>query len=148
MLLWDGSCIVHEVFSEQQLVRLKARTPGAPVLAHPECEENVLRHADYIGSTSGIRRFARESDAEAFIVATESGILHQMRKDNPGKSFIAAPPANGCLCNDCPHMKLNTIEKLYLCLKHEAPEITMAEDLRLRALRPIERMLEMSEGVS
>jgi quinolinate synthase len=148
MLLWDGSCIVHEVFSEQQLVRLKARNPGAPVLAHPECEENVLRHADYIGSTSGIRRFAGASDAQTFIVATESGILHQMRKDNPDKSFIAAPPANGCLCNDCPHMKLNTIEKLYLCLKHEAPEITMAEDLRLRALRPIERMLEMSEGVA
>jgi quinolinate synthase len=148
MLLWDGACIVHEVFSEQQLVRLKARHPGAPVLAHPECEENVLRHADYIGSTSGIRKFAREHPAETFIVATESGILHQMRKDNPGKTFLAAPPSNGCLCNDCPHMKLNTLEKLYLCLKHEAPELTMDEDLRLRALRPIERMLAMSEGVS
>jgi len=148
MLLWDGACIVHEVFSEQQLVRLKARRPGAPVLAHPECEENVLRHADYIGSTSGIRKFAREHPADTFIVATESGILHQMRKDNPGKTFLAAPPANGCLCNDCPHMKLNTLEKLYLCLKHEAPELTMDEDLRLRALRPIERMLAMSEGVS
>jgi quinolinate synthase len=148
MLLWDGACIVHEVFSEQQLVRLKARHPGAPVLAHPECEENVLRHADYIGSTSGIRKFPREHPADTFIVATESGILHQMRKDNPGKTFLAAPPANGCLCNDCPHMKLNTLEKLYLCLKHEAPELTMDEELRLRALRPIERMLAMSEGVS
>jgi len=147
MLLWDGSCIVHEVFSEQQLVRLKARHPGAPVLAHPECEENVLRHADYIGSTSGIRQFATVSPGDTFIVATESGILHQMRKDNPEKTFIPAPPSNGCLCNDCPHMKLNTLEKLYLCLEHEAPEITMDEELRLRALRPIERMLAMSEGV-
>jgi quinolinate synthase len=147
MVLWDGSCIVHEVFSEQELVRLKARHPGAPVLAHPECEEAVLQHADYVGSTSGIRRFATESDAEAFIVATESGILHQMRKDNPDKAFIAAPPSNGCACNDCPHMKLNTIEKLYLCLKHEAPEIVMDEAVRLRALQPIERMLAMSEGV-
>jgi quinolinate synthase len=147
MLLWDGSCIVHEVFSEQQLVRLKARHPGAPVLAHPECEENVLRHADYIGSTSGIRQFAREHVADTLIVATESGILHQMGKDNPGKTFIAAPPSNGCQCNDCPHMKLNTIEKLYLCLRHEAPEITMNEEVRLRALRPIERMLAMSRGV-
>lgn len=147
MRLWDGSCIVHEVFSERQLVRLKARHPGAPVLAHPECEANVLRHADYIGSTSGIRRFASASEAQTFIVATESGILHQMRKDNPGKTFIPAPPANGCQCNDCPHMKLNTLEKLYLCLAHEAPEIVMEEALRLRALRPIQRMLEMSEGV-
>jgi quinolinate synthase len=147
MLLWDGSCIVHEVFSEQQLVRLKARHPGAPVLAHPECEENVLRHADYVGSTSGIRRFAKESPADTLIVATESGILHQMRKDSPKKTLIAAPPTNGCMCNDCPHMKLNTLEKLYLCLVHEAPEIEMPEDLRQRALQPIERMLAMSEGV-
>ncbi|MEP0545963.1 MAG: quinolinate synthase NadA [Rhodothermales bacterium] len=147
MVLWEGSCIVHEVFSEQQLVRLKARHPDAPVLAHPECEEAVLQHADYIGSTSGIRRFATESEADTFIVATESGILHQMQKDNPEKTFIAAPPSNGCACNDCPHMKLNTLEKLYLCLKHEAPEIVMDEAIRLRALQPIERMLAMSEGV-
>ena len=147
MVLWEGSCIVHEVFSEQQLVRLKARYPDAPVLAHPECEEAVLQHADYVGSTSGIRRFATESEADTFIVATESGILHQMQKDNPDKTFIAAPPSNGCACNDCPHMKLNTLEKLYLCLKHEAPEIVMEEAIRLRALQPIERMLAMSEGV-
>lgn len=147
MVLWDGSCIVHEVFSEQQLVRLKARHPEAPVLAHPECEEAVLQHADHIGSTSSIRRFATESAADTFIVATESGILHQMQKDNPDKTFIAAPPSNGCACNDCPHMKLNTLEKLYLCLKHEAPEIVMDEAIRLRALQPIERMLAMSEGV-
>ena len=147
MVLWEGSCIVHEVFSEQQLVRLKARHPNAPVLAHPECEEAVLQHADHIGSTSSIRRFATESAADTFIVATESGILHQMQKDNPDKTFIAAPPSNGCACNDCPHMKLNTLEKLYLCLKHEQPELLMDEAIRLRALQPIEKMLAMSEGV-
>jgi quinolinate synthase len=147
MVLWQGACIVHEIFSEQKLARLKGRYPGAPVLAHPECEEPVLRLADHVGSTSSIRRFASESDADTFIVATESGILHQMQKDNPGKTFIAAPPDNGCACNDCPHMKLNTLEKLYLCLKHEAPELHMDEEVRLAALKPIERMLEMSAGV-
>ena len=147
MVLWEGACIVHEIFSEQKLVRLKARHPEAPVLAHPECEEPVLRLADHVGSTSSIRRFAAESPASSFIVATESGILHQMQKDNPGKTFIPAPPDNGCACNDCPHMKLNTLEKLYLCLRHLAPEVTMEEEIRLRALRPIERMLEMSAGV-
>jgi len=147
MVLWEGACIVHEIFSEQKLARLKGRYPGAPVLAHPECEEPVLRLADHVGSTSSIRRFASESDADTFIVATESGILHQMQKDNPGKTFIAAPPDNGCACNDCPHMKLNTLEKLYLCLKHEAPELHMDEEVRLAALKPIERMLEMSAGV-
>ena len=147
MLLWDGACIVHEIFSEQKLARLKGRYPGAPVLAHPECEEPVLRLADHIGSTSSIRRFAADSDADTFIVATESGILHQMQKDNPGKTFIAAPPDNGCACNDCPHMKLNTLEKLYLCLKHGQPELDMDEAMRVAALKPIERMLEMSEGV-
>ncbi len=148
MVLWQGACIVHEIFSEQELVRLKVRHPGAPVLAHPECEEAVLQHADHVGSTSSIRRFAAESSAQAFIVATESGILHQMQKDNPGKTFIPAPPDNGCACNDCPHMKLNTLEKLYLCMKHEAPELHMDEQIRLAALKPIERMLAMSEGVS
>ena len=147
MVLWEGACIVHEIFSEQKLARLKGRYPGAPVLAHPECEEPVLRLADHVGSTSSIRRFAAESEADTFIVATESGILHQMQKDNPGKTFIAAPPDNGCACNDCPHMKLNTLEKLYLCLKHEAPELHMDEEIRLAALKPIERMLEMSAGV-
>lgn len=147
MVLWDGVCIVHETFSEEKLVRLKVRHPGAPVLAHPECEEAVLRHADFIGSTSNIRRFARESEEDTFIVATEEGILHQMKKDNPEKTFIPAPPESGCACNQCPHMRLNTLEKLYLCLEHEQPEITMDEDVRRRALRPIERMLEMSTGV-
>ncbi len=147
MVLWDGVCIVHETFSEQKLVRLKVRYPEAPVLAHPECEEAVLLHADFIGSTSNIRRYARESPRKTFIVATEEGILHQMQKDSPEKTFIPAPPESGCNCNQCPHMRLNTIEKLYLCLLHEWPEITMEEGLRLRALRPIERMMEMSAGV-
>ena len=148
MVLWEGSCIVHEIFSEQEIVRLKMRHPNAVMLAHPECETSVLRHADHVGSTSSIRRFAAETDAREIIVATESGILHQMQKDNPDKTFIPAPPDNGCACNDCPHMKLNTMEKLYLCLQHEAPELIMDEEIRQQALLPIERMLEMSEGVS
>jgi quinolinate synthase len=147
MLIWDGVCIVHETFSEKKLVQLKIRYPGAPVLAHPECEEAVLRHADFIGSTSGIRKYARESDARRFVVATEEGILHQMRKDSPEKEFIPAPPESGCQCNQCPHMRLNTVEKLYLCLLHEWPEISISEDVRLRALKPIERMLEMSAAI-
>ncbi len=147
LVLWDGTCIVHEVFSEQKLVRLQVRHPKALVLAHPECEEAVLRHADFIGSTTSIRRFAADSDHDEFIVATEEGILHQMRKDSPGKTFISAPPDNGCACNQCPHMRLNTLEKLYLCLEYESPELEMEESLRLAALRPIEKMMEMSRGV-
>ena len=147
MVIWDGVCIVHEVFSEQHLVQLKIQHPEAKVLAHPECEEAVLRHADFIGSTTGLLRYATESEHQSFIVATESGILHQMEKQNPGKTFIPAPPDNGCSCNECPHMRLNTLEKLYLCLKHEQPQITMEESLRIRALQPIERMLEMSKDI-
>ncbi|NNE71267.1 MAG: quinolinate synthase NadA [Rhodothermales bacterium] len=147
MVVWDGVCIVHETFSEQKLVRMKVRNPDAPVLAHPECEPNVLRHADFVGSTSQIRRFASEDPRTTFIVATEEGILHQMRKDNPDKEFIGAPPESGCACNQCPHMRLNTIEKLYLCLEHEAPEIHMDEETRLKAKAPIDRMLEMSKAV-
>ena len=147
MVVWDGVCIVHETFSEKKLVRLKVQHPGALVLAHPECEEAVLRHADFIGSTSNIRRFARESAHETFIVATEEGILHQMSKDCPDKVFIPAKPESGCNCNQCPHMRLNTVEKLYLCLKYEQPEVRMDEDIRLRALRPIERMMEMSSAI-
>ena len=147
MVIWDGVCIVHETFSERKLIGLKARYPDAPVLAHPECEEVILLHADFIGSTSSIRRYATQNPAERFIVATEEGILHQMQKDNPTKVFIAAPPESGCACNQCPHMRLNTIEKLYLCLKHGVPQVEMPEEVRLRALKPIERMLEMSVGV-
>lgn len=148
MLVWDGVCIVHETFSEEKLLRLKVRHPEAVVLAHPECEEPVLRHADFIGSTSAIRKFAADSNRSEFIVATEEGVLHQMRKDSPDKTFIPAPPESGCNCSQCPHMRLNTLEKLYLCLKHEAPEITMEEYIRTEALKPIERMLEMSRGIS
>ena len=148
MVLWDGVCIVHETFSEQKLVRLKVRHPDALVLAHPECEEAVLRHADFIGSTTAILKFAGKSPNTEFIVATEEGILHQMKKENPHKTFIPAPPESGCSCSQCPHMRLNTLEKLYLCLKHEQPEITMDEETRVRALKPIQRMLEMSAGVS
>lgn len=142
--LWQGSCIVHETFSEQKLLRLKLRYREALVLAHPECEERVLRHADFVGSTTGILNYARASEAPEFIVATEPGIIHQMEKACPEKVFIAAPPESDCACNECPHMRLNTMEKLYLCMKNRAPEIVMDEELRLRALRPIQRMLEMS----
>lgn len=147
MVLWDGVCIVHQTFSEQKLVRLKTRYPDAPVLAHPECEENVLKHADYIGSTSGIRRFAVTEHYDTFIIATEEGILYQMQKDSPEKTFIPAPPEEGCACSQCPHMRLNTLEKLYLCLVHEEPEIFLDEEIRLQALRPIDRMMEMSVAV-
>ncbi|MEM1128665.1 MAG: quinolinate synthase NadA [Bacteroidota bacterium] len=147
MVLWDGVCIVHETFSEQKLLRLKVRHPDALVVAHPECEDPILRHGDFVGSTSQILRFVTDTPHDLFIVATEEGILHQMRKDNPTKTFIPAPPESGCNCNQCPHMRLNTLEKIYLCLKHELPEITMEESLRLRARRPIDRMLEMSVAV-
>lgn len=145
MLLWNGACMVHELFSLEKITRLKERHPEALVIAHPECEEPILKVADYIGSTTGMLKFTQESSASTFIVVTEPGILHQMEKSSPGKSFIPAPPDNSCACNDCPHMKLNTLEKLYLCLKYEQPEIKMDEQLRLAAKKPIERMLELSE---
>jgi len=148
MVLWDGVCIVHQTFSEQKLVRLKARYAGVPVLAHPECDAPILRHADFIGSTSQIRSYAVTSNHDLFIVATEEGILHQMQKDSPNKSFIPAPPESGCSCSQCPHMRLNTVEKLYLCLLHELPEITMDEGIRIKALAPINRMLEMSKSIA
>ena len=142
--LWPGSCMVHEMFSERSLVQLKQRHPQAMVLAHPECAEAVLRHADYVGSTTGILNYAEQSPAKEFIVATESGILHQMEKACPEKTFISAPGEGGCSCSECPHMKLNTMEKLYLCMRDRMPEITLDEELRQRALQPIARMLEMS----
>jgi quinolinate synthase len=144
MTLWPGSCMVHELFSEKSLVQLKERHPRALVLAHPECPESVLRHADYVGSTTGILKYAVASPAAEFIVATESGILHQMEKACPQKTFISAPGEGGCSCSECPHMKLNTMEKLYLCMRNRQPEITLDETLRQRALQPILRMLEMS----
>lgn len=145
MILWNGACMVHEIFSLEKITKLKIRHPHAKVIAHPECEEAVLAVADYIGSTTGLLKYSQTSEAREFIVATETGILHQMQKSNPSKTFIPAPPNNSCACNDCPHMKLNTLEKLYLCIEYETPEITMDENLRLAALKPIQRMLEISK---
>jgi len=144
MRLWQGSCIVHEMFSEKSLVQMKIRYPRALVLAHPECDEAILRHADYIGSTKGLLNFAAGSEANEFIVVTESGILHQMQKDCPGKVFHAAPSNDGCACNLCPHMRLNTLEKLYECMSTRSPEIQIEEGLRRAALVPMQRMLAMS----
>ena len=144
MLLWNGACMVHEIFSLEKISKLKLRNPGAKVIAHPECEENVLAVADFIGSTTQLLKYSQDDPATSFIVATESGILHKMQANSPDKTFIAAPPDNACACNDCPHMKLNTLEKLYLCMKYELPEVTMEESLRLAAKKPIDRMLQLS----
>lgn len=144
MLLWDGSCMVHEIFSLEKILSLKQLHPEALLLAHPECEEIILKEADFIGSTTQILKFATSSSAKEFIVATEAGILHQMEKDSPDKVFIPAPPSNACACNDCPYMKLNTLEKLYLCMKYQLPEIKMDETLRLAAKKPIDRMMDIS----
>lgn len=144
MVLWQGSCMVHETFSEKKIVQLKIQHPDAEVIAHPECEAPILRHADYVGSTTALLNYCQKSDRSSFIVVTEPGIIHQMQKAAPNKQFIPAPPLNNCACNECPHMRLNTLEKLYLAMKTRTPEITMPEETRVRALRPIERMLEMS----
>ena len=145
MVLWNGACMVHEIFSLEKIIKLKQRHPDAKLIAHPECEEAVLRIADFIGSTTQLLKYAEKDDAPTYIVATETGILHQMQQNAPGKTFIAAPPDNACACNDCPHMKLNTLEKLYLCMKYELPEIEMEEQLRLAAKKPIDRMLVLSK---
>ncbi len=145
MVLWNGACMVHEIFSLEKITKLKVRHPEAKLIAHPECEEPVLRLADYIGSTTGLLKYTQTDDTQSYIVATETGILHQMMKASPHKTFIPAPPNNSCACNDCPHMKLNTLEKLYLCMKYEQPEILMEESLRQAALKPIKRMLEISK---
>ena len=147
MVLWDGACMVHEIFSREKITKLKVRYPDAKVIAHPECEEVVLQLADFIGSTTQLLKFSEKDEAKEFIVATETGILHQMQKNSPEKLFIPAPPDNSCACNDCPHMKLNTLEKLYLCMEYELPELTMEEDLRIAALKPIRRMLELSASL-
>jgi quinolinate synthase len=145
MVLWNGACMVHEIFSLQKITKLKIRHPEAKLIAHPECEDHILRIADYIGSTTGLLKFSKQDAAKEYIVATETGILHQMQKESPGKTFIPAPPDNNCACNDCPHMKLNTLEKLYLCMKYELPQIIMDENIRIAAKKPIERMLQISE---
>jgi quinolinate synthase len=144
MVLWNGACMVHEIFSLEKITKLKIRHPQAKLIAHPECEEPVLRMADYIGSTTGLLQFTGRDDSMEYIVATETGILHQMQINSPEKTFIPAPPNNSCACNDCPHMKLNTLEKLYLCMEYEEPEIMMDESLRKAAEKPIARMLEIS----
>ena len=144
MVLWPGACSVHVIFSERRLIRLKAEHPDALVLAHPECEERVLRLADHIGSTTSILNYATTSPARSFIVVTESGIIHQMKKACPDKEFIPAPPDSGCSCNECPYMRLNTLEKVYLCMRDRLPEISLPEDLRVKCLVPLQRMLELS----
>lgn len=146
MVLWNGACQVHELFSLEKITKLKMRHPDAKVIAHPECEESVLKVADFIGSTSALLKYSAQNAANEFIVATESGILHQMQIQSPTKTFIPAPPENACACNDCPFMKLNTLEKLYLCMEYEEPEIILDEKLIEAAKKPIERMLEISKN--
>jgi quinolinate synthase len=147
LTLWPGSCLVHETFSEKQIVQLRVTHSGAEVIAHPECEAAVLRHADHIGSTSSLLKYIQTSPAQTFIVVTEPGIIHQMHKQVPGKTFVPAPALNGCLCNECPYMRLNTLEKLYGCMKNRQPELTLPEPIRQAALKPILRMLEMSQSI-
>lgn len=145
MILWDGACHVHEQFSLIKILELKNQYPDALLLAHPECKKYILEVADHVGSTSSILKFATKSESEKFIIATEAGILHELRKQNPDKSFIAAPPEDAsCACNECSYMKLNTLEKLYMCLENEEPEITVDENIRIKAVKSIERMLEIS----
>lgn len=145
MLLWDGSCVVHETFSERKILDLKVKHPLAKLISHPECEQAILMHSDFIGSTSRLLSFVQEDSANQFIVATETGIIHQMKKAAPQKEFIPAPPEDDtCSCNECPYMKLNTLEKLYLCMENQYPEIIMDEEIRKKALLPIEKMLAMS----
>jgi quinolinate synthase len=144
MVLWPGGCVVHETFSERKLVALKVSHPDAKVIAHPECEAAVLRHADVVGSTSALLRYATESDATELIVVTEPGIITQMQKASPDKTFIPAPPDGNCACNECPFMRLNSLEKLYLCLRDGSPELLMPQALREAARAPIDRMLALS----
>jgi quinolinate synthase len=144
LVLWQGSCIVHETFSARKILALKLEHPEAEVIAHPECEPGILIHADYIGSTTALLKYAQKSSSQAFIVVTEPGIIHQMQKSEPNKLFIPAPPENECNCNECPYMRLNTLEKLYFCMRDKTPEIQLQQDISLKALAPIQRMLAMS----
>jgi quinolinate synthase len=145
MLLWNGACMVHEIFSLQKIIQLKVRHPEAKFIAHPECEDAVLNIADFIGSTTQLLKYSSQNNANTFIVGTETGILHKMQQLSPNKTFIPAPPTNSCACNDCPHMKLNTLEKIYVCMQYEQPELIMDENLRQAALQPITRMMEISK---
>jgi len=144
MRLWQGSCIVHETFSERKIIGLRERHPDAKLIAHPECEEVILRVADFIGSTTALLKYTIADDAKKYIVATESGIVHQMRKASPSKEFIEGPPVGNCACNECPHMKLNTMEKVYLALRDLEPRLEMTPELIARARVPLERMLALS----
>jgi len=144
MVLWNGSCMVHEIFSLEKLIKLKVQHPKALILAHPECEAAILEHADFIGSTTAILNYSKKSEAQEFIVLTETGIIHQMQKASPTKTFIPAPPNNSCACNDCPHMKLNTLEKIYIALKYEQPELLMSDELIEKSKKHINKMLELS----
>jgi quinolinate synthase len=144
LVLWKGSCIVHETFSERKLLALKAQYPASEVIAHPECQPSVLRHANFIGSTTALLKYTQANPSQQFIVVTEPGIIHQMHKALPDKQFIPAPPENNCACNECPYMRLNTLEKLYWCMRRREPEIILSEVVRQAALKPIQRMLEMS----
>jgi quinolinate synthase len=146
MVLWDGSCLVHESFSIDKILDLYQKYPDAHIIAHPEAQEHILKVAEFVGSTTALLSYVKESEAKTFIIATESGILHKMQSDNPNKTLIAAPMREDsiCACNECPYMKMNTMEKLYLCIKNESPEIKVNEELRIRALTPINRMLEIS----
>jgi len=143
MVLWNGSCQVHEIFSERELVRLKAKYRNAKVLAHPECEESILMHADFIGSTSALIKNVNKTNGKNYIIATEPGIIHQMKKNNPSKKFIPLPSNDGCACNKCPHMRLNTMEKIIEVLSGLKNEITLNEDIRVKALKPLNRMLKI-----
>jgi quinolinate synthase len=145
MLLWDGSCMVHEIFSQKKIALLKNQNPEAKIIAHPECEEHVLQLADFIGSTTALLKYTIDNEVQSFIVVTETGIIHAMYKASPHKTFIPGPPNNQCACNYCPHMKLNTLEKLYFCLKNESPEIILEENVRRKAESSILKMLDLSQ---
>ncbi|MDQ3142985.1 MAG: quinolinate synthase NadA [Bacteroidota bacterium] len=147
MILWNGACMVHEIFSHERITKLKHRHPEAKIIAHPECEALVLNMADYVGSTSGLLKFVQSDSSSSFIVATETGILHQMQKKCPQKVFIPAPPNNHCACNECPHMKRNNLQKLYICMKYELPEVFLTDQVIRDARAPIDRMLEISAAV-
>jgi quinolinate synthase len=147
LVLWQGACMVHENFSEKKIVQLAMEHPNAEILAHPECEPPVLRHAHYVGSTTALLKYCQMSDRDTFIIATEPGIIHQMQKQAPHKQFIPAPPMGSCACNECPHMRLNTLEKIYWAMKQRSPEITLSPDVQQAALKPIQRMLELSQQI-
>ena len=144
MVLWNGACMVHEIFSLEKLLKLKIRHPKAKIISHPECEENILNVSDFIGSTSELLKYSTLNNSEEFIVVTEPGILHQMQINNPRKTFIPAPPNNSCACNNCPYMKLNSLEKLYLCMEYELPELILDETIIISSKLPIDRMLQIS----